>query len=80
MVNGSPQRGNVVATRSTEAKMRSYEINSRPAELGGGWSLKLFEDGLVMGGGIFPLEAYEGLESPLDEAYSEALNEGEAWV
>jgi hypothetical protein len=34
----------------------SYEINPRPAELGGGWRLRLIEDGEEVGGGVFPLE------------------------
>ena len=34
----------------------SYEIMSRPAELGGGWRLRLLQDGEEMGGGVFPIE------------------------
>lgn len=33
----------------------SYEITARPAELGGGWRLKLLEDGEEVGGGVFPV-------------------------
>lgn len=32
----------------------SYEILSRPSELGGGWRLQLLEDGEEVGGGVFP--------------------------
>lgn len=35
---------------------RSYEIRSRPANLGGGWSLKLIENGQEVGGSVFPVE------------------------
>lgn len=35
----------------------SYEINPRPIELGGGWKLRLLEDGEEMGGGEFPFIA-----------------------
>lgn len=34
----------------------SYEINPRPVELGGGWRLRLIEDGQEVGGGVFPIE------------------------
>jgi hypothetical protein len=34
---------------------RSYEIHSRPGHLGGGWNLKLLEDGQEAGGGAFPV-------------------------
>lgn len=33
-----------------------YEINQRPAELGGGWQLRLLEDGQEVGGGVFSPE------------------------
>jgi len=33
----------------------SYEITPRPAELGGGWRLRLLQDGEEMGGGVFPV-------------------------
>lgn len=36
--------------------MNSYEINPRPTELGGGWRLRLLEDGEEVGGGVFPVE------------------------
>lgn len=34
----------------------SYEITPRPAELGGGWKLRLLEDDEEAGGGVFPIE------------------------
>ena len=33
----------------------SYEINPRPVELGGGWQLRLLENGEEAGGGVFPI-------------------------
>lgn len=33
----------------------SYEITPRPVELGGGWRLRLLEDGVEVGGGVFPV-------------------------
>lgn len=34
---------------------RSFEITPRPAHLGGGWKLTLFENGQEAGGGVFPV-------------------------
>lgn len=33
----------------------TYEIQPRPAELGGGWKLALLQDGQEVGGGVFPV-------------------------
>lgn len=66
-----------------------YEITPRPAELGGGWRLRLFEDGEEAGGGVFPLAAYmsqfpedEARERELAEkaAYEDALDEARVWM
>lgn len=32
-----------------------YEVLPRAAELGGGWRLRLLEDDIEVGGGVFPL-------------------------
>lgn len=34
----------------------SYEIVTRPVELGGGWDLLLLQDGAAIGGRVFPIE------------------------
>lgn len=34
----------------------SYEITPRPAELGGGWRLRLLDGTEEMGGGVFPID------------------------
>ena len=65
---------------------RTYQIDPRPAELGGGWNLKLFEGAEEMGGGVFPpvpkkrgvIVLFEGTD--FDEAYQDALDEGEDWI
>lgn len=59
--------------------MKAYEIHPRPENLGGGWSLKLLEDGQEMGGGVFPPVAKID-QSDFDEAYQDALDQGESWV
>jgi hypothetical protein len=36
----------------------SYEIEPRTPELGGGWRLRLLEDGEEVGGGVFPADPH----------------------
>lgn len=58
-----------------------YQIDKRPAELGGGWRLRLMEDGEEVGGGVFPLNPDEpDIEKAKSDAYDEALDEGQAWL
>lgn len=59
--------------------MRTYQIDPRPSALGGGWSLKLFENGEGMGGGVFPSMPMPD-QPHYDQAYQDALEEGEGWV
>jgi hypothetical protein len=56
---------------------RCYEIEPRRPELGGGWQLRLIEDGEEVGGGVFPASETETANT---EAYAEAMEEGEDWV
>jgi hypothetical protein len=55
--------------------LRSYDIAPRPAELGGGWRLRLLENGEDVGGGVYPL-GDDGERA----AYCDALHDGEAWA
>ncbi len=32
----------------------TYAIDPRPPDLGGGWRLRLLQDGAEVGGGVFP--------------------------
>lgn len=57
---------------------RTYQIEPRPTELGGGWSLKLSENGEEMGGGVFP--PVIAPDHDFDEAYQNAIDEGEEWA
>ena len=36
--------------------MHTYKIIPRPDSVGGGWNLKLLEDGEEQGGGVFPVD------------------------
>ena len=75
--------------------MRHYTVDPRPAELGGGWNLKLLDDNEEAGGGVFPLDAFrlealvmiqtQKLGMPTDEladalAYEAACIEGDEWA
>ena len=55
----------------------SYEIDPRPADLGGGWRLRLFEDGEEVGGGVFHASEDETSKAA---AYDDALAEATAWL
>ena len=60
-----------------------YKIEPRTAEFGGGWRLRLFENGDEVGGGVFPLVYYGDYtddETALQFAHDDAQNEGEAWL
>jgi hypothetical protein len=66
-----------------EAEERDhYEIQPRPAELGGGYRLRLLAgdqetgDFIEMGGGVFPIE--EGVDEK--DAQAEARQTGEDWI
>ena len=56
----------------------SYEITPRPVELGGGWRLRLLEDDVEVGGGVFPPEG-EGADA-LQDAFYDAESEAYAWL
>ena len=56
---------------------RTYAIEPRPPALGGGYCLRLFEDGQEAGGGVFPPN--EATEAADKAAYTAALAEGEDW-
>jgi len=55
----------------------SYQIDPRPAGLGGGWRLRLLENGEEVGGGVFPADQSKTLQ---DAAYEDAMAEATAWL
>jgi hypothetical protein len=58
-----------------------YEIDKRPADLGGGWHLWLFAGVEKIDGGVFPLNPDEpDIEKAKSDSYDEALDEGQAWL
>lgn len=59
----------------------SYEITPRPDELGGGWRLRLLEDGVEVGGGVFPpVEGIEDVKEAQQAAFDDAESEAYAWL
>jgi hypothetical protein len=52
----------------------SYEIVRRPVELGGGWGLRLLQDGILVGGRVFPIEQ-DKVDPCLGVAWWHALGE-----
>jgi hypothetical protein len=59
----------------------SYEINPRPVELGGGWRLRLLEDGQEVGGGVFPpVEDIEDAKEALQAAHDDAEVTAYEWL
>ena len=65
---------------------RSYEIKERPANLGGGWVLTMFEDGEEMGRGYYPLPRpprpldVDEVDLVTKSLFAEAQSDGESWV
>lgn len=60
----------------------SYQIDPRPADLGGGWRLRLLEDGQEVGGGVFPPASgdFDGPKEALQAAFEDAEAEAYAWL
>ena len=57
----------------------SYQIESRPVSLGGGWRLRLFEGGEEVGGGVFPVPE-GGPAEAVQAAYQDAVCEASLWM
>ena len=60
-----------------------YQIDPRPADLGGGWRLRLLENGEEVGGGVFPLAEYataKNAEEAAHHAYEAAMAEASGWL
>lgn len=59
----------------------NYEISPRPLEVGGGWRLRLLEDGEEVGGGVFPpVDDIEDANEALQAAFDDAEGEAYAWL
>ena len=59
----------------------SYEITLRPDALGGGWKLRLLENGEETGGGVFPpVKGIEDAKEALQAAFEDAEAEAYTWL
>ena len=59
----------------------AHTITPRPAEVGGGWRLRLLEDGEEVGGGVFPpVDDFTDPAEALQAAFDDAEAEAEAWL
>jgi hypothetical protein len=56
---------------------RSYEIEPRPPEQGGGWLLRLLEDGKEAGRRVYPSAQSATANS---DSYAWAVADGEDWL
>ena len=63
-------------------KHERFEIEPRPAAVGGGWRLRLIGrdletgDEIELGGGVFPVEPGEDER----DAYADAMQTGQEWL
>jgi len=55
-----------------------YQILERPAKLGGGWRLRLLEDGEEVGGGVFPADLAD--DDAMTAAHADAYGEAQDWL
>ena len=60
----------------------TYEIILRPVALGGGWRLRLLENGVEVGGGLFPpvVDAFDDPAQALQAAFLDAEGEAYDWL
>lgn len=63
-----------------EMKIYSYQIDPRPVQAGGGWLLRLLENGEEVGGRVFPPIEGFGDEFGLQISYDDAVNEASIWI
>ncbi len=87
-INGKISTDEMLAMVSGEPTTTEYdyEITPRTLGLGGGWNLRLLENGEEVGGGVFPLPEHcdfrdeKALQTLLDSLYEDALAEASAWL
>jgi hypothetical protein len=77
----APLNGQKVALLARMRKGYTYSITSRPDALGGGWRLRLLNDGEEMGGGVFPpVEGIDDAEEALQAAHDDAMDNALDWM
>lgn len=58
-----------------------YEIHPRSTQVGGGWQLRLIQDGQEVGGGVFPpVSGIEDQDEALNAAFEDAQETAAVWL
>ena len=79
--DSAPLNGQKVALLAQMRKGYAYSITSRPDALGGGWQLRLLDDGEEVGGGVFPpVEGIDDAQEALQAAHDNAMDEALDWM
>ena len=73
--DSAPMNGQKMALLTRRQKDYAYSITSRSDTLGGGWRLRLLDDGEEVGGGVFPpVEGIDDAEEALQAAHDDAMD------
>lgn len=79
--DSAPLSGQKAALLARMRKGYAYSITSRPDALGGGWQLRLLDDGEEVGGGVFPpVEGIDDAEEALQAAHDAAMDNALDWM
>jgi hypothetical protein len=79
--DSAPLSGQKAALLARMRKGYAYSITSRPDALGGGWRLRLLDDGEEVGGGVFPpVEGLDDSQEALQAAHDNAMDEALDWM
>ena len=79
--DSAPLSGQKAALLARMRKGYAYSITSRPDAIGGGWQLRLLDDGEEVGGGVFPpVEGIDDAEEALQAAHDDAMDEALDWM
>lgn len=79
--DSAPLSGQKAALLARMRRGYTYSITSRPDALGGGWRLRLLDDGEEVGGGVFPpVEGLDDTEEALQAAHNDATDTALDWM
>jgi hypothetical protein len=79
--DSAPINGQKIALLARMRRGYAYSITSRPDALGGGWRLRLLDDGEEVGGGVFPpVEGIDDAEEALQAAHEAAMDNALDWM
>lgn len=79
--DSAPLSGQKAALLARMRRGYAYSITPRPDALGGGWRLRLLDDGEEVGGGVFPpVEGIDNAEEALQAAHDAAMDNALDWM